>query len=88
MKAHYDEKKCLVTNIILQGVVCLNFNNVNIKNLIFKIFLAIILVQNTKKSIGEETFFVFPCHMDVRRCVWFMMYVIVCCKMKIYSKNN
>lgn len=36
MKTHYDEKKCLITNIILQGVVCLNFNNVNIKSLIFQ----------------------------------------------------
>jgi hypothetical protein len=69
MKAHYDEKQCLVTNFILQGVVCLNFDHVNIKSLIFKIFLDIILVQNTKKSIGEEAIFVFPCHMDVRRCV-------------------
>jgi endonuclease V-like protein UPF0215 family len=53
MKVHYDENKSLVTNIILQGVVCLNFNHVNIKSLIFKKKLDIILVQNTKKSIGE-----------------------------------
>jgi hypothetical protein len=38
---------------------CVNFNNVNIKSLIFKIFLDIILVQNTKKWIGEEANFVF-----------------------------
>ncbi len=54
MKAHYDEKQCLVTNIILQGVVCLNFNHVNIKILILKIFLDIILVQNTNNLIGGE----------------------------------